>query len=359
VTALFGGTGTGLSIVGIDWLMEQLKNNANPTNQEAYGHFAHSVEQEETSLKDRFELSFGTVNHPSHGSSTPIGLDILHCGTLVCGREGHTITFFTANTSDPQLSDMVDVLNDRSLDLAEICGTFAKLPASVMLKFETSDDEAVEMETLEMETSDDDAMEMEVYGSNRNVTSWTVSNLLLGAPFLYKNSLIKTCEITAAGVKQARFLGLHGELLRQCAAAGLPLIFQACSLDLDEQESIRQGLGELTDNEVGYVHLKKCALLGNCGTNPLVQINYESQEKYRNNFALCMEALEENLDMDSLVAGVHLGLYFWLSFKGESVKDFLQLVEKCQQKGWTIQVGVTEKLQEKWVKKTLITGRLP
>jgi hypothetical protein len=242
---------------------------------------------------------------------------------------------------------MVDILNDRSLDLAEICGTFAKLHASVMLKFETSDDDTV----------DDDAVEMEVYGSNRNVTSRTVSNLLLGAPFLYKNSLVKTCKITAAGVERARFLGLHGESLQRCAAAGLPLIFQACFLDLDEQESICHGLGELTDNEVGYVHLKKCALLGNRGTNPLVQINYESKEKYRNNFALCMEALEENPDMDSLVAGVHLGLYFSLSFKsskGESVKDFLQLVEKCQQKGWNIQVGVTAKLQEKWVKKTLI-----
>jgi hypothetical protein len=363
-TALFDGTGTGLSIGGgttapsegdtavitIDWLMEQLKNNGDTKTQEAFGPFTHSVEQDlETSLKDRFELSFGTVNHPSHGA-TPIGLDVLHCRTLVCGREGHTITFFTANTSDPQLSDMVDILNDRSLDLAEICGTFAKLPASVMLKFETLDD-------VEMETSEDDAVEMEVYGSNRNVTSWTVSNLLLGAPFLYKNSLIKTCEITAAGVERARFLGLHGESLRQCAAAGLPLIFQACSLDLDEQESIRQGLGELADNEVGYVHLKKCSLLGDRGTNPLVQINYESKEKYRNNFALCMEALEENPDMDSLIAGVHLGLYFSLSFKsfkGESVKDFLQLVEKCQQNGWNIQVGVTAKLQEKWVKKTLI-----
>jgi hypothetical protein len=271
----------------------------------------------------------------------------------VCGHEGHTITFFTANTADPQLSnaDTVDLLNERSLDLADICGNFARLPTSAMLKFERSDGHSVEMET-----SDDDAVEMEVYGSNRNVTSWTVSNLLLGAPFLYKNSLIKTCEITAAGVERARFLGLHGESLRGCAAAGLPLIFQACSLDLDEQESIRQGLGELADNEVGYVHLKKCTLVGDRGTNPLVQINYES--KYRNNFALCMEALEENPDMDSLVAGVDLGLYFSLSFKsftvkGKSVKDFLRLVESFQQKGWDVQVGVTA-LQEIWVKKTLI-----
>jgi hypothetical protein len=319
-----------------DWLQEQLKTlTDNPGTLKELARWAHSVEHD-SSLKDRFEMSFGATdaNYPS--DCKPIGLDVLHCNELVGGMKLDTIVFFSANA----LSDLDEMdLDERTSVLYKAC-QIVKLSTLAMLKFET---------TVE-------AVEMEVHGDSQLATGLTVSELLLGAPSLYKKGLIKTCEISASGVEQAVIVGLTKAPLEGCTAAGLPLIFQRYHLTLDEQNAIRAGVSALAEAEVGYLHLQKCALAGDRGTNPLVQTMHHAKKKYRGNLALCIEASETALDLTVLATGIQHGLYFSLSLKSVkcSSKGILELVTACQLEGWDIQVGVTSTVQEKWKKQTLI-----
>ena len=171
--------------------------------------------------------------------------------------------------------------------------------------------------TLESEEGD---IVFDVYGDSQATAAWVTSIAVAGVPPLYKERVIHSCVITTGGVEEAVALGLSTLRFKEILALGLPVRLQfyvlspgmyipfvlhslfspsltlnlICFLVLrkDEQTAIRQGLDNLPEGEVGYIHLEKCAVPGDRGTSNLIRTEHKA-DSYKENLDLCIEGFKD------------------------------------------------------------------
>ena len=229
--------------------------------------------------------------------------------------------------------------------------------------------------TLESEEGD---IVFDVYGDSQATAAWVTSIAVAGVPPLYKERVIHSCVITTGGVEEAVALGLSTLRFKEILALGLPVRLQfyvlspgmyipfvlhslfspsltlnlICFLVLrkDEQTAIRQGLDNLPEGEVGYIHLEKCAVPGDRGTSNLIRTEHKA-DSYKENLALCIEGFKDKdlPDLSVLAVGVSHGLYHSLTLVAQKIdsKRIIELATACNKIGWSVQVGLGA-AQHKW-----------